>query len=452
MKDTKKQEIIEEDDEIDFEEDDSDNDGAIDVGGPDVASGKGSKIALIAVSALLIGFVLYFLFFNSNENSGSGKNLELVTTEPDFTSENPAGANNSEDFGSMFNEDNEDVILKNPNIPAVPDLPEIFSNEPEDSVLPEFLELPEDKKDQNNNDGFDVRPPENSLKNLLPPDLANNNANSNPQKLPTLDNTFESGQKGNSRPESIIVVTGDAGPTNSVGYERNIINLNKDPISLLEESKPQVNSSYIKNRSTMLIQGKIMNAILETAINSEFPGQVRGIISRDVYAESGNNILIPRGSRMFGSYSSSVLRGQARIQINWTRLIRPDGVDASIAFVASDQFGRAGIEGDVDNKYGSIITNSILTSILAVGGAIAAEKLSGNEQVTTTNNAVEGTSTTTGTASSEAIIGVSKAIIDTIGTVIGNTMNTAPIIRVPQGTKVTIVVNQDMSLPEFKSY
>ena len=103
----------------------------------------------------------------------------------------------------------------------------------------------------------------------------------------------------------------------------------------------------------------MLTAVLETAINTEMPGTVRGIITRDVYGESGNVVLIPRGSRLYGSYSSQITRGQGRVEINWSRLMRADGVDVNVTFNAADQFGRSGIEGDVDNKYGSIIGNSM---------------------------------------------------------------------------------------------
>ena len=55
---------IEQYDDADNEEVEYDYDESVDAGGPDVASNKGSKITLIAFSALLIAIVLYFLFFN----------------------------------------------------------------------------------------------------------------------------------------------------------------------------------------------------------------------------------------------------------------------------------------------------------------------------------------------------------------------------------------------------
>jgi type IV secretion system protein VirB10 len=253
----------------------------------------------------------------------------------------------------------------------------------------------------------------------------------------------------------IVVESSGGGAVNSSietdHFSGGIIPLNKSAIDSLKKTKNNIVPTVVADRSTTIIQGKMMTAVLETAINTEIPGSIRGIISRDVYAEAGNNILIPKGSRLFGNYSTQVVRGQGRVEINWTRLIRPDGVDLQIGFVASDQFGRSGIEGDIDNKYSAVLTNSLLTSVLAIGGSIAAEKLSGGGAVTTTANPSTGTATTTSAPSAQVITDVSRTLIDTVGQVIGNAIDVRPVIRIAQGTRITIIVNVDMSVPPLKN-
>ena len=49
----------------------------------------------------------------------------------------------------------------------------------------------------------------------------------------------------------------------------------------------------------ILGRGKMLDAIIESAVNTDFGGEIRAIISRDVYSEWGRNILIPKGSRIF---------------------------------------------------------------------------------------------------------------------------------------------------------
>ena len=251
----------------------------------------------------------------------------------------------------------------------------------------------------------------------------------------------------------IIVFSGGyTSPTQAIGNKENIIQIKKNPISELKESQTTVDATYIADGSITIAQGKMISAILETAINTEMPGIVRAVVSRDIFGESGNKILIPRGSRLYGSYSSSVQRGQARVQIGWTRLIRPDGVSLNINFSAADQFGRSGIPGEVDNRYSSVIANSLLTSILTVGGVATAQKLfSNNTNSTTTVNQNQGITTTTTNATNQAIYDVTKTILDTIGQIITNSIDLNPVIRIPQGTKVTVIVNSDIKIPPANS-
>src|SRR6185295_13567797 len=50
------------------------------------------------------------------------------------------------------------------------------------------------------------------------------------------------------------------------------------------------------NLSTTIIVGTIIPAVLETALNTDLPGNARAIVSRDVRSFDGSAVLIPRGS------------------------------------------------------------------------------------------------------------------------------------------------------------
>ena len=256
----------------------------------------------------------------------------------------------------------------------------------------------------------------------------------------------------NPRYAPIVVFSGGAGnaPALGLGYDKNIVQLKEDEISKLQKTQPGVTATYIADRAHTIAQGKILTAVLETAIDTQVPGSVRAVVSRDVYAEAGSEVLIPRGSRLFGAYSSQITRGQGRVQIGWKRLIRPDGVDLAISFIAADQFGRSGIYGDIDNKYDVVIANSLLSSLLTVGGVAAAQALIGNNATTTTTNPSQGSVTTTGNASNQALYDVSKTIIGTANQIISNSLNSNPVIRVPQGTRIAVIVNSDIVIPSMR--
>ncbi|MBP7710390.1 MAG: hypothetical protein KA100_04910 [Rickettsiales bacterium] len=413
--------------EQEIEEDDAD----VESGGPSIAAAKKSKVAIIAASSILITVVLYFLFFK-----GDSKQEKLVEVAPP----KPAAVAQSEDGKSPFaleevKEKKEDLaIVEKPAVPEAPSLPDL----PQDSIPQDLI------------------PAEPVV--IAPADpVAPASPNQKPADPIAAQNqapAVEKPKEANPRYAPIIVFGGTAQgtPARGVGYDNNIVNLNEDPIEGLEDTKAGVTATYIRDRLHTIAQGKLLTAVLETAINTEIPGSVRAVVSRDVYGEAGNEVLIPRGSRLFGSYSSKVNQGQGRVEISWSRLIRPDGVDLSISFNASDQFGRSGIPGEVDSKYGSIIASSMLTSILAVGGVAAAQKLlTNNAATTTTTNPTQGTTTTTGSATNQALYDVSKTIIDTVGQVIGNTINVSPVIRIPQGTRITVIVNADITVPSQKN-
>lgn len=425
---TNQKQIIEDDDEDDIE---------VSSDGPSIASAKKSKIIIIVAASIVMTAIIYMIFFKGD---GSKEKLEEVQT--------PRAANvaGSESGKSPFEIEmptekpkDQPELLSKPATPEIPSLPSL----PVDSAANQELQIQPQQQ-------LPTPQQTNAPSPQLPPDatqaaqIKQEQAQA-PQEKPK--------PESNPRYAPIIVFTGEATdtiPSRGVGYDNNIVMLNQNPIDKLDKTKGGVKATYIADRAHMIAQGKLLTATLETAINTEIPGFVRAVVSRDVYAESGNKILIPKGSRLFGTYSSNVIRGQGRVEIGWTRLIRSDGVDLAISFIASDQFGRSGLNGEVDNKYGSIVTSSLLTSILAVGGAAAAEKLlGGNQNTTATTNPSLGTVTTTGRASSQALYDVSRSIIGTVGEVLGNAIDIKPVIRVAQGTKITVIVNSDISIPEM---
>ena len=105
------------------------------------------------------------------------------------------------------------------------------------------------------------------------------------------------------------------------------------------------------NRATTVAQGTLIPAVLETALDSTRPGFARAIVSRDVRGFDGSRVLIPRGSRLIGEYRSEVSPGQRRALVNWTRLIRPDGVTIAIGSPAGDPLGRGGIRARVNTPF-----------------------------------------------------------------------------------------------------
>jgi type IV secretion system protein VirB10 len=215
-------------------------------------------------------------------------------------------------------------------------------------------------------------------------------------------------------------------------------------------ASPQARATMIGNRESIIAQGKVIDAVLETAINTDLPGLLRAVVSRDVYAEAGRTILIPKGSRLIGNYQADVRRGQRRVNIIWARVIRPDGIDIAIDSPASDQLGRAGVDGKVDNRYMELFSSAILLSTISTGFAIIAENTAGGNNASTTSTttgAGGSTTSTTATPTGNAIASGVSQVGNIAQGITQDYLEIKPTITVDQGTKIIVYVNRDLVFP-----
>jgi type IV secretion system protein VirB10 len=176
------------------------------------------------------------------------------------------------------------------------------------------------------------------------------------------------------------------------------------------------------NQAYTLVQGAVIPAVLETAVNSDLPGYVRAVVSRDVRGFDGQHVLVPRGSRLVGQYRAGVALGQSRAFVIWTRLIRPDGVGVELAAPGTDSLGRGGLEGRVDRHFLQRFGGAILLSLITAGAQIA-----GNDSDT------------------QVIIASARgATSDAAATALQRDLDIAPTVRVPQGAAIRIFVTRDL--------
>jgi type IV secretion system protein VirB10 len=175
----------------------------------------------------------------------------------------------------------------------------------------------------------------------------------------------------------------------------------------------------LANPSTTIPQGALIQAVLETALDSSRPGFARAIVSRDVRSFDGTRILIPRGSRLFGEYKADVVDGQNRAFVLWQKLTRPDGVQIAIESPAADPLGRAGVRGKVNTHFFERFAGSILQSALDVGVGVA------------TRSASNGT----------VIVGLPGSSQTTINP---EQTKIRPTLKVKHGTSVSVFVARDL--------
>jgi len=181
-------------------------------------------------------------------------------------------------------------------------------------------------------------------------------------------------------------------------------------------------ASQMRDLGRTVPQGTVIAAVLETAINSDLPGSVRGVVSRDVRSFDGSRVLIPRGSKLVGQYKSAVAAGQTRAFVVWERIISPTGVTIEIGSPATDRLGRGGLSGEVDRHFFQRFGGAILLTVLSAG---------------TTALASEGSGST-------VIIGAPAQVNQVGSTALQAQINMPDTIKVAQGVPVQVFVARDL--------
>ena len=122
-----------------------------------------------------------------------------------------------------------------------------------------------------------------------------------------------------------------------------------------------------------IMAGSIIPASLITGLNSDLPGATIAQVTENVYdTVTGEYLLIPQGTRLFGKYDSVVAYGQKRALVVWTRLILPNGNSIIIDNLpATDVAGYAGLEDEVDIHTWQLLKGVALATLLGVGTQIS---------------------------------------------------------------------------------
>lgn len=219
-----------------------------------------------------------------------------------------------------------------------------------------------------------------------------------------------------SQPAQPPVLLQEAGP-------RTVFNQPRAPASIATPAaspaaSDRTEAGRLENPSMTVPQGTVIPAVLETAFDSTRAGGARALVQRDIYSFDGSRVLIPRGSRLYGTYSAGLNLGERRAQIQWTRLLRPDGVTIALDSPASDPLGRAGVAGEVNSRFLTRFGGAILQSFLDIG---------------------------VGAATRAASDGVFVALPGSTQNVVGErSQNVQPVLRVDQGTSVSVFVARDL--------
>ena len=182
-----------------------------------------------------------------------------------------------------------------------------------------------------------------------------------------------------------------------------------------------------------LWQGSIFEAVLTSELNTDLPGEITARIAKNIYSsQDGRYLLIPQNSVLYGSYNSSISYSQSRVQVVWHTLVRPDGYQVQLgAMNGTDAKGASGLKGFVNDHPLAYLKAIGLMSVFSI-----------------VNSEFQSTMGNTNNEYVQNILANTQEVTAELGDkLIDRAMNVQPTIKIKAGTKINIVVNQNLSLP-----
>jgi hypothetical protein len=185
--------------------------------------------------------------------------------------------------------------------------------------------------------------------------------------------------------------------------------------------------------------GTIVPGVLETAINTDLPGNAVARTTQNVYdSQTGRKLLIPQGSLLIARYNSSVSYAQSRVQIAWDTLIRPDGFYLELEGMNGvDRKGMSGQEAAYHENWFEYAKAAGLITMFSVASA----KMAGEAA----KHAPD--STASGIAQANA-----EFVNETGGNIVSRAMGIQPTLTVENGTPINIMTGRALYLPPAEDY
>jgi len=152
--------------------------------------------------------------------------------------------------------------------------------------------------------------------------------------------------------------------------------------------RPQIKTTraqFIANPDALLTRGTYLRCVLETRIVTDIKGFTSCIVTEPVYSLNGRKLLIPKGSKISGTYDTDA--NGPRISVIWDRIITPNGVDVTMSSPGVDNLGGAGHPGDYNAHWGSRISSALMISLISDAFKYAGAK-NGPPSTTVTNGIV----------------------------------------------------------------
>lgn len=230
-----------------------------------------------------------------------------------------------------------------------------------------------------------------------------------------------------------------------------------DPTAFMAQMRPQAPQSTVEQNQSFLreakqtssrqrairadlpeaqiiiLEGTVIQAVTESAINSDLPGQIRAKVTQDIYDSiKGNILVIPKGARLIGTYNANIANAQSRILMVFNRLILPDGRSLDLQGMAGGEpNGTAGLTGDINHHF----LRNFGSGFLVAGLTYALGRR--DPQVNITVN-------TTGSQPPSISSAAGQILVDTAKSAIETYKQPKPTITIDSGSVFSILVQRDL--------
>jgi type IV secretion system protein VirB10 len=193
-------------------------------------------------------------------------------------------------------------------------------------------------------------------------------------------------------------------------------------------------ASVMQNPNMVITEGTMIPCTLQTAIDSQLPGLVTCVVPIDIRGATGNVVLLDRGTKIVGQLESGLLQGQNRVFVDWTRAETPDHVIVTLDSPGSDELGRAGLTGAVNNHFWD-----------RFGGALMLTLVQGGLQAGTLAAAGNGNSNSTSQQAALGFVYAAQSNGQSVAnTALANSINIPPTLTKNQGDTVSLIVAHDL--------
>ena len=188
------------------------------------------------------------------------------------------------------------------------------------------------------------------------------------------------------------------------------------------------------DNTRIITEDEPIPVVLDNAINSQIPGKVVLVVSRDIFGSHGSLVLIPKFSRMICNFEEADSANSTRIGMQCNRILSADkrfeilGLSAS----AGSAQGQSGVTGGVDRRFWEKYGTAFLLTGISTGVRFATGFIPTDTEEQNIAN-----------ASRDAAEEVSQKFGEISAKALEETVSLKPIIRIAQGTRMSITLGND---------